>query len=150
MILDTISSAERYYALHPLMQTFFDYLRTHDLRTAPAGRIVLVPDRLFINVDDSIKQPREERKLEAHREYIDIQVPLTASETVGWRPLDSLNMPPDIAYDEKRDIVFYRQPSSAYIAVEPGQFYMMFPNDAHAPLIGEGPVRKVIGKLRVK
>ena len=150
MILDTISSAERYYSLHPLMQMFFDYLRTHDLTKVAPGRIVLEGDRLFLNVADSKKQPREERKLEAHRKYIDIQVPLTANETVGWRPLESLDMAPDIAYDEQRDIVFYRQPSSAYIPVAQGQFYLMLPNDAHAPLIGEGPVRKVIGKLRVE
>lgn len=119
------------------MQMFFDYLRTHDLTKVAPGRIVLEGDRLFLNVADSKKQPREERKLEAHRKYIDIQVPLTANETVGWRPLESLDMAPDIAYDEQRDIVFYRQPSSAYIPVEPGQFYLMLPNDAHAPLIGE-------------
>ena len=67
MILDTISSAERYYSLHPLMQMFFDYLRTHDLTKVAPGRIVLEGDRLFLNVADSKKQPREERKVEAHR-----------------------------------------------------------------------------------
>lgn len=72
------------------MQMFFDYLRTHDLTKVAPGRIVLEGDRLFLNVADSKKQPREERKLEAHRKYIDIQVPLTANETVGWRPLKAL------------------------------------------------------------
>lgn len=149
MILDAVSSAERYYGLHPLMQTFFYYVRTHDLSKVPAGCIEVMPGFLYINVDDSVKHARNLRPLEAHRQFIDIQLPLTAGEKVGWRPLKSLDMEPDIAYDKQRDIVFYRQPSSAYIDVEPGQFYIMFPDDAHAPLIGSGRIRKVIGKLKI-
>jgi hypothetical protein len=29
-------------------------------------------------------------------------------------------------------------------------FSIYFPNDVHAPMIGEGPIKKVVMKLRVK
>ena len=104
---------------------------------------------MFINVDDSEMQPAEERPLEVHRRYIDVQIPLTASETVGWKPLAALTTAATKPFDAARDIAFYRERAQAYLPVHPGQFYIMFPEDAHAPIIGNGKIRKAIGKLMI-
>ena len=49
----------------------------------------------------------------------------------------------------KRDFALYAQKASTYFTVKPGQFYIMFPEDAHAPIIGNGTLRKLIAKVRV-
>ena len=149
MIIADISDRERYYALHPMMKHLFDYVLTHPVAEMPAGRVVLVGEELFLNIDDSERQTADQRMLEVHRRYIDVQIPLTDVESFGWTPLEQLPESPDIAYDGKRDIAFYTRRAQTYVEVKPGQFYVMFPEDAHAPLVGRGMIRKVIGKLLV-
>ena len=149
MIVADLSQAERYEALHPLFKELFAYMRQHDLTKVPAGRINLKGEELFINVDDAQMQPAEERPLEVHRRYIDVQIPLTASETVGWKSLAALTTAATEPFDAARDIAFYRERAQAYLPVHPGQFYIMFPEDAHAPIIGIGKIRKAIGKLMI-
>ena len=53
MILSHVSDSARYEALHPLFKKVFDYVKANDLLQAPAGRIVLDGDALFINVCDA-------------------------------------------------------------------------------------------------
>ncbi|MDD5876079.1 MAG: YhcH/YjgK/YiaL family protein, partial [Prevotellaceae bacterium] len=81
--------------------------------------------------------------------YIDVQIPLTASETVGWKPLAALTTAATEPFDAARDIAFYRERAQAYLPVHPGQFYIMFPEDAHAPIIGTGRIKKLIGKILI-
>ena len=82
MILTTLAHASRIEALHPLLPQLFDYIRHHDLREADAGRITLDGEKLFINIDEPQLRSREEQKLEVHRRYIDVHIPLSAPETV--------------------------------------------------------------------
>lgn len=87
MIIERIDNARTAYAIHPLMERLFDYLRTHDLRQMPAGRITIEGDDLFINLGVSQLRTREEQKLETHKRYIDVHLPLDGTEIIGWRPL---------------------------------------------------------------
>ena len=145
MIIANITDREHYYSLHPKMKQLWDYILTHDLANSPTGRINIDGDRLFVNVDDSEMSPKEERPLEVHRRYIDVQIPLTASETVGWKALADITTPSVAPFNTQHDIAFFAEPAQAYIPVHPGQFYVMFPEDAHAPIIGSGRIKKLIG-----
>lgn len=148
MILDTLSNAQRYYALHPLFQQLFDYVRSHDLATVPAGRITLDGDKLFINVNDSQLIPAEEQKLEVHRRYIDVHFPLSCDERVGWTPLENLGQS-DEPFNEASDYAVYSCPAETYFTMRPGQFCIVWPEDAHAPVIGEGKIRKLVAKVLI-
>lgn len=148
MILDTLSNAQRYYALHPLFQQLFDYVRSHDLATVPAGRITLDGDKLFINVNDSQLIPAEEQKLEVHRRYIDVHFPLSCDERVGWTPLEHLGKS-DEPFNEASDYAVYSCPAETYFTMRPGQFCIVWPEDAHAPVIGEGKIRKLVAKVLI-
>ena len=53
------------------------------------------------------------------------------------------------AFDVQKDIRFYDDVPQTYYEVTPGQFTLLFPEDAHAPMVGEGTIRKVIVKVRV-
>ncbi|MEG1579848.1 MAG: YhcH/YjgK/YiaL family protein [Bacteroidaceae bacterium] len=147
MILGKLSDSERIEALHPLFKQLFDYVKSNNLLRKDLGRIELDGDKLFINNSDVTLLPREEQILEVHHAYIDVHIPLTAPEVIGWRPTSELSLPRD-PFDEKNDFAVYEAPASTYVIVRPGEFFIAFPEDAHAPIIGEGKLRKAIAKVK--
>lgn len=148
MILTNLQSTDRIENLHPLFKKLFDYVKTHDLLKAPLGRIVLDGDNLFINNDEAICRSVDEQVMEIHRKYIDVRIVLEGEESVGWKPLNEIQHISK-AYDEVLDFELSDDKPSTYFHVTPGQIYILFPEDPHAPIIGEGKIRKAIGKVKV-
>ena len=146
MILAHLSDSERYEALHPLFKQVFDYVKNHDLLHAPTGRIVLDGDKLFINVCDAQLVEPAAQKLEVHQKYIDIHFPLSGKEVVGWKHLSALGNS-EAPFDAENDFALYNEQVSTYFTVQPGEFYVVYPEDAHATIIGEGVLRKLIVKV---
>lgn len=148
MIVGDINESARIEMLHPDFKRVFDYIKEQDLLHAPLERIVLDGDRLFINnvEPDLIKQA--DQPLEAHRQYLDIHVLLEGEERIGWRALSDCGKPTR-EYDADADYMLFDLPASSYIDLKPGQFAIVWPEDAHAPVIGSGKVRKLIVKALV-
>lgn len=149
MILSDLKNSATFEALHPAFKMVFDYVRTHDLLNAPAGRIELQGDDVFLNVEDVEMLLPVRQKLELHRKYIDIHFPLSETEMVGWCNINDIEKPNPKRYNEERDILLYNEMASIYFGVTPGQFYIMYPEDAHAPILGDGTLRKVVAKVRI-
>lgn len=147
MILSSLQESERIEALHPLFKKLFDYVKTHDLTTVPAGRVTIDGDSLFINVADATLVGKEAQKLEVHRKYIDVHFPLSGAEQVGWTDLHALQTDSEAPFDEANDFALYAEQAATYFTAQPGDFYVMYPEDAHAPIIGEGKLRKAIAKV---
>ena len=126
------------------------FLRTTDLARLPEGRTELQGTDLYVSCSPAARtRPAGEAPLEAHRGYIDVQVVLQGRDTMGWAPLEVCT---DVSepYDVGRDIVFFRNSPQSWIQVEPGQIAVFFPEDAHAPLVGDGTaVHKLVVKVRV-
>lgn len=148
MILAHIQDSARYESLHPLFQKAFDYIKANDLSTVPAGRIVLDGDNLFINVVDAEMVSADVQKLEAHRQYIDIHVPLLQTELIGYKHLSFLG-DSDAPFDEAGDCALYTDSQVCWQQVRVGEFLLVYPEDAHAPLVGQGKQRKLIIKVRI-
>ena len=149
MILDSLQNCARYYALHPRLERAFDYLLGTDLAALPAGRHAIDGDDLFINVMDVDLKRRSDAKLEVHDRYIDIQVLVTGRrEAFGWSRRDRLAQPLG-PFDAEKDIRFFDDAPQTYYEVTPDEFTLFFPDDAHAPMVGEGAIRKVIVKVRI-
>lgn len=147
MILGSLRHSDRYEQLHPLFKKLFDYVKTHDFLELPAGRIEIEGDDLFIIVSDVTLKTAAAQKLEVHQKYLDIHIPLTGTEIIGWRSLDSLTAP-DAPFHEEEDYAVYTAPASTYIKVHPKEFLIVYPEDAHAPIIGEGSLRKLVIKVK--
>lgn len=148
MILANISDAAHYYALHPQLKVLFNYIASHDLSAAPAGRVTLDGDALFINVSDATLKHPEEQMLEVHRAYIDVHFPLSGDEGIGISPLSALGQS-DAPFDEVQDFALYTAPAQNYFTIHPGQFCLVYPHDAHAPILGQGTLRKLIAKIKI-
>jgi len=148
MIFSTAADADRYAALHPLFPRAFEYMRNTDLPALAPGRYPIVGEQLFVIVEHVAGRAREAAKLECHRRYIDIQLVLEGNEEMGWKPLADCAQPVS-DYSEEKDIRFFHDAPASWVAVPPGCFCIFFPEDAHAPLVGSGQVRKAIFKIAV-
>jgi len=148
MILDTLAHAERYRALHPLFERAFDFLRDTDLMALAPGKHDVQGEQIFAIVEACEGRTRAEAKLECHRRYIDIQLVLAGVDEMGWKPVAEC-LDSQTEYDAARDIRFFNDTPSSWIATPPGAFCLFFPEDAHAPLVGTGMIRKVVVKIAV-
>jgi len=146
MILSALSQSDRYAALHPLFPRVFEYIRNTDLLALIPGRYPIVGEQLFVIVESIAGRSREAAKLECHRRYIDIQLVLEGVDEMGWKALADCTQP---VSDYKEDIQFFHDAPTTWIATPPGAFCIFFPEDAHAPLVSVGNIRKVIFKIAV-
>lgn len=148
MIICSPGNTRSYEQIHPLFRRAFDYLRSTDFSTAEPGKIELQGTDLFAVISDSPLKNEVEAKLEVHNDYIDIQLPVSKTEQFGWKPREELVMPQDV-FDKEKDIQFFDDPKSMVFDLPEGHFVIFFPEDGHAPCIGEGIIRKVVVKIKI-
>lgn len=125
-----------------------DFIRTHDLSLLAAGRYAIDGDNLYLNIVDAQMRPSVEARLEVHDRYIDVQVPLSCQETFGIKSRAECTES-DGSMDTEKDIMFFNDVIDTFVNVRPGEVMVFPPDTAHAPLIGEGHIRKAIFKVRV-
>lgn len=148
MIISTLKDSARVERLHPALKELFDYVKTHDLLNMEPGRIVINDKWLFINNLDTVGEPPSMRPLEVHRSYIDVHILLEGKERIGWLAPESLKKVVQ-EYNPEQDMALYTDEPSLYVDLLPGQFAIVFPEDPHAPMIGEGKIRKLIAKIKI-
>ncbi len=147
MILDHISNAERYYSSHPGFKAAFEWLRQNAATMRPAGRTEIDGERLYANVVTENGRGKTRACFETHRLYIDIQFMAKGSDVMGWRHLDGQMR--SRGYGAERDLEFYEDAPEVWVSVPEGHFAVFFPEDAHAPMAGEGPMFKLVAKVAV-
>lgn len=147
MILDTLKNRELYYPLCPRLRAAFEWLDTTDVAALAVGRHQIDGDDIFVNVSELELRPREEAALEVHNTYIDIQVVFGGEEEFGWSPRSAVKEPRE-AFDPEKDIQFFNDAPRTFYTVREGEFTILMPEDAHAPMLGTGRVRKLIFKVR--
>lgn len=144
MILDTLDNLEKYASLNPLFAKAIDYLKNTDLGALEVGKVKLQGDDLVVNVSQTSPKAKEAAKLETHNKYIDIQLPLSGDEVMGYTAGKDL---PAVEYNAEKDITFFEGLAENYFTVKPGMFAIFFPQDGHAPGITDTGVKKIIVKV---
>lgn len=124
------------------------FIEENDLSALEPGKHVINGDNLWVNIIDTPLKTPEQARLEVHDAYIDIQVPISGAEGFGLKPRRECTEP-DGEYDAGKDILFYKDKDWTQVTLEPGQAITICPDTAHAPMIGEGAIRKAIFKVRV-
>ncbi|WP_295989875.1 YhcH/YjgK/YiaL family protein [uncultured Alistipes sp.] len=147
MIFDSLRNSALYLGLHPRLGRAFDYIASADLEALAPGRHEIEGDDLFVNVIECELKKPEEAKLEVHDAYIDVQVVVRGTESFGWSEREALRRPCG-PFDAEKDIRFYDDAPQTCYTLVPGQFTIFMPGDAHAPMVGEGSVKKLIVKVR--
>lgn len=149
MILSSLSQSARYANLHPLFAQVFEYIASTDLYNLNPGRYPLDGEDLIAIVEHTTGRAPNAARLEAHQRYIDIQLVLEGDEAMGWKPLADCHNPIG-EHSIEKDILFFSDAPASWVATPPDHFCIFFPEDAHAPLVGTGKIRKVIFKIAVQ
>ena len=120
MIIGSLKDTQRIASFHPLFKTLFDFLANNDLSNIQLGKTELLKNKLYIICSTLEKGASREQLLEGHRKYIDVHILLEGKDT---------------------------DTPSVFIDVNPGEFVIVYPEDLHAPGIGDGKIRKLVAKV---
>ena len=148
MILDSLPQASRYEHLHPGFKQAFEFLTDPTLSGREAGKHELDGERLFVIIGHDPGRGRQGAKLEAHRRYIDIQYVVRGVDEMGWRSLADCQQT-ELPYEPARDVALFADAPEAWLRVPAGKFVVFWPQDAHAPLGGQGELMKAVVKVAV-
>ncbi|MGI8581599.1 MAG: YhcH/YjgK/YiaL family protein [Chitinophagaceae bacterium] len=150
MIIDTLSNSEKYNSVHPLFAKAFEYIKTQNLETIEDGKFEIDGDNLRAIASNKKGMTAEESaaKFECHDKHIDIQLCIKGKEQFGWKSRSTcIQQKGD--YNAEKDVVFYNDVPDMYFELTDNQFAIFFPEDVHAPMIGEGEIKKLVMKVKM-
>jgi biofilm protein TabA len=148
MIIDTLSNAQRYIGLHKNFSTAFEFIRNADLAALEPGKYPIDGEVLHASVSLKEGYALSEAKFEAHDHYIDIQVCPSGVEKLGWKSRKDCT-DQKTQYDPAKDVTFFNDKPATYFELHAGEFAIFYPEDVHAPMIGEGPIKKLVVKVKL-
>lgn len=148
MIFDDVKYLDFYAKNDPKLQVVVDFLKVNPMEQLQPGRYDL-EQGVYALVNESAT--RTEGPYEAHRKYADLQLMVCGGEIIEWALLDDMTNGSE--YNEEGDCqLFECAPASAIgMKLLPGRFAILYPQDAHKPLIRieADSVRKIIFKIPV-
>ncbi len=150
MILDTLNQSQKYFSLHSLFATAFEYLQQTDFTKLDFGKHELIPDQLFAIYMEYETKDTSECMLEAHRKFIDIQMVLSGEEFMEVSRLGSHTT--SKPYNPENDLEFFDGEGASKLYVNQGLFAVFYPEDVHKPNVKVqqcSKVKKVVMKVRV-
>lgn len=145
MIVDDLRNARLYARTLPDFMGALEYAMS--LKDAECGQYEYGDHYVMILQGET--RALEGVPLEAHRRYADLQIILSGAERVGYAPLASLKITQD--YDTEKDVLF-AEGEAGLIDVRERMFYLLFPDDAHAPCGHPGApdsYKKAVVKIRL-
>ena len=116
MVVDRLENIEKYASLNPLFAQAIEFLKSHDLNALEGGKTELKGKELLVNVAQTKPKTKEDAKLETHRDFIDIQIPLSGTEIMGYTAAKDC-VPADAPYNAEKDITFFSGLAESYICL---------------------------------
>ena len=149
MIIDTIQNASKYFSVHPLFEKAFEYIWQTDLVNAPDGKSDIAEGlKAIISNAPGKTTTASLSKFECHDKHIDIQLCVKGEETICWKPREKCVIP-NGEYNEEKDVRFFSDAPDTFFDLTDRQFAIFFPEDVHAPMIGEGEIKKLVIKVKI-
>lgn len=150
MIIDTIQNASKYFSAHPLFAKAFEYISKTDLDAIEMGKYEIDGDKLKAVYSNKKGMTAAESvaKFECHNKYIDIQLCINGVEQIGWKPREKCKVE-NGGYNAEKDVQLYNEQPDMYFQLTNGQFAIFFPEDVHAPMIGDAEVKKLVIKVKI-
>jgi biofilm protein TabA len=148
MIIDQISNAHHYYAVHSKFKRAFDYLHQINADTIPVGKYGIDGEAIYAMVQEYNTRLKEQGFWEAHRRYIDLQYVVQGTEGFGYTNISHLQQG---EYDASKDFLPLHGDGNLF-TLHSGSFVLLLPEDAHMPGMAIGspsPVKKIVVKISV-
>ena len=149
MIIDSLNNAVKYYSLHPKFKAAFDYVNQNDLSKLKEGAFEITEGLKIIVIEGKGTTKEESIKgFECHDKNIDIQISILGPETFAWKPREKCSSP-NGDYSDERDVRFFHDAPDMFFQLQEKQFAILFPEDVHAAMIGEGLLKKIVFKVKI-
>ena len=150
MIVDNLSAASKYASLNPLFAKAFAYIESVNLATLEVGKFDIDGDNLrgIVSDKNGVLPEESTAKFECHNAHIDIQVCIHGRERIGWKPRSTC-IAPRGEYNAEKDVLFYDDKPDMFFGLTDNQFTIFYPEDVHAPMIGEGMIKKLVIKVKI-
>lgn len=152
MILDSVKSFEKYKTLVPGFDKVYEFIRKGNLLDLEEGKHEIDGNNVYCTIFNGPLKGYEEAPLEVHDSYIDIHVVLEGVETIGIKDRALCNEHGvNVKYKEENDVAFLGddEPEN-FVSLGANNLAIIFPADAHAPLIGDGSIKKAVFKVMVE
>ena len=149
MIYAKNKDALSYRGIHPNLDLALEHITEKYLDSVGYDRVELKGSDVYATRFTYETVPEEESFFEAHQKYLDIHIMLSGSERVEIAPPEKLT---EFDRVEANDFYAYRGPACYKLALSPGNFLVVFPNDAHRikmQLERPETVSKVVFKVRI-
>ena len=149
MIVDSLKSFEKYITLHKSFDKVYEFLRNKALYTLEDGNHIIEQGNIWCNITSyPQREINNEPVLEVHDSFIEIYVALSGMDIMGFTDRAKCSGI-GVEYDEQQDIAKLKEFPEVFINYSEGNFVICFPQDAHAPLLGDEAVKLALIKVRV-
>jgi len=150
MIFDKVENFALYKGCHAEFEQVEEFLKHVSEKTKP-GRYEL-KNGVYANVD--LVNTRYEGPLEAHKEYIDVQVGIVGEEIIEYANMSGLEIYKEDISSPDKDLYFYNCPSKTSFVIDNAHFAIFFPEDLHKPLLvvnnKMSEIKKIVFKIPVE
>ncbi len=149
MIYAKNKDALSYRGIHPNLDLALEHITEKYLDSVGYDRVELKGSDVYATRFTYETVPEEESFFEAHRNYLDIHIMLSGSERVEIAPPEKLT---EFDRVEANDFYAYRGEGDYRLVLSPGDFLVVFPNDAHRIKMrvnGPETVTKAVFKVRI-
>ena len=148
MIIDNLANADKYLSIHPLFAEAFEYIKSVDLEAIEDGKYDVSEGlKSIVATKIGMTAQESEAKFECHNHNIDIQICVKGNETFGWKSRNDCKSQKS-AYNPEKDVLFFNEEPSMHFTLNSGEFVIFFPEDVHAPMIGEDEIKKMVIKVK--
>ncbi|MBL0182671.1 MAG: YhcH/YjgK/YiaL family protein [Chitinophagaceae bacterium] len=150
MIVDTLKNASKYYSVHPLFAKAFEYIQNTNLDTIEMGKYEIDGENLkaIFSNKPGVTAAASTAKFECHNKHIDIQLCISGTEQIGWKPREKCKTE-NGGYNAEKDVQLYSDAPDMFFQLTDGQFVIFFPEDVHAPMIGNAEIKKLVIKVKI-
>jgi len=151
MIIDTLANADKYISLHPSFAKAFEYIKAQNLAEMEIGKFEVAEGLKAITSNkNGMTAAESAAKFECHNLNIDIQLCISGTEQIGWKPRSTCQTQKG-EYNAEKDVVFYSDAPDMYFTLTDNQFVIFFPEDVHAPMIGDADkaIKKLVMKVKI-
>ena len=150
MILAKNETARDYLGIHPNLDLALERINPEFLNTLGESRVDIVPGEVWCTKFTYETVPDEESFFEAHEKFLDIHMMLSGSERV------EISDPADLAQfrnEPQNDFFAYHGEGRHKLVLSPGDFLVVWPQDAHKIKMQLGEpetVTKAVFKIKIR
>lgn len=128
MIIAKNSDAKQYQGIHPNLDVALTHITPEFLESLGDERVDLIPGEVWCTRFTYETVSDEDSFFEAHEKFLDIHLMLQGSERVEIAPPETLEQFQSLP---EQDFYAYRGQAWQKLTLSPGDFLVVFPEDAH-------------------